>query len=111
VAVPLSSYTAACTPQSGSTRPAATLLRQLSLAFSPCYAGSRNSGSLLSDRNRDSSPCAGSKIKYEIDKRTGLLMVDRVLYSSTVYPHNYGTSLRVARLRGLRHGSMCSAIP
>lgn len=32
----------------------------------------------------------GSKIKYEIDKDTGLLFVDRVLYSSTVYPHNYG---------------------
>ena len=33
---------------------------------------------------------AGSKVKYEIDKDTGMLFVDRVLYSSTVYPHDYG---------------------
>lgn len=32
----------------------------------------------------------GSKVKYELDKKTGLLLVDRVLYSSVVYPHNYG---------------------
>jgi inorganic pyrophosphatase len=32
----------------------------------------------------------GSKIKYEIDKRTGMLMLDRVLYSSVHYPANYG---------------------
>ena len=32
----------------------------------------------------------GSKVKYELDKKTGLIKVDRVLYSSTVYPHNYG---------------------
>jgi inorganic pyrophosphatase len=32
----------------------------------------------------------GSKCKYELDKRTGLLMLDRVLYSSVVYPANYG---------------------
>ncbi|BBL79473.1 inorganic pyrophosphatase [Rubrobacter xylanophilus] len=32
----------------------------------------------------------GSKVKYELDKRTGLLRVDRVLYSSVVYPANYG---------------------
>jgi inorganic pyrophosphatase len=31
-----------------------------------------------------------SKIKYELDKETGLIMVDRVLYSSVVYPANYG---------------------
>ena len=29
-------------------------------------------------------------LKYEIDKRTGLLMLDRVLYSSVHYPANYG---------------------
>lgn len=33
---------------------------------------------------------AGSKIKYEIDKDTGLLKVDRILYSSVHYPCNYG---------------------
>jgi inorganic pyrophosphatase len=32
----------------------------------------------------------GSKLKYEIDKHTGLLMLDRVLYSSVHYPCNYG---------------------
>ncbi|KAJ6227492.1 soluble inorganic pyrophosphatase 2 [Anaeramoeba flamelloides] len=32
----------------------------------------------------------GSKLKYELDKKTGLLKVDRILYSSVVYPHNYG---------------------
>jgi hypothetical protein len=32
----------------------------------------------------------GSKVKYELDKKTGMLYVDRVLYSSVVYPHNYG---------------------
>src|SRR4249919_2902447 len=33
---------------------------------------------------------AGSKLKYEIDKRTGLLMLDRVLHSAVHYPANYG---------------------
>ena len=32
----------------------------------------------------------GSKAKYELDKQTGLLRLDRVLYTSTVYPANYG---------------------
>ena len=32
----------------------------------------------------------GSKVKYELDKETGLLRVDRVLYSSVIYPANYG---------------------
>ena len=32
----------------------------------------------------------GSKLKYEIDKATGLLRLDRVLYSSVHYPANYG---------------------
>jgi len=32
----------------------------------------------------------GSRLKYEIDKRTGLLMLDRVLYSAVHYPANYG---------------------
>ncbi|KAG5094577.1 hypothetical protein JHK84_050165 [Glycine max] len=32
----------------------------------------------------------GSKVKYELDKKTGLIKVDRVLYSSFVYPYNYG---------------------
>ena len=32
----------------------------------------------------------GCKVKYELDKETGLLRVDRVLYSSVMYPANYG---------------------
>lgn len=32
----------------------------------------------------------GSKKKYELDKETGLLMLDRILYTSTHYPANYG---------------------
>jgi inorganic pyrophosphatase len=32
----------------------------------------------------------GSKVKYELDKPTGLLWVDRVLYSAVHYPANYG---------------------
>jgi inorganic pyrophosphatase len=32
----------------------------------------------------------GSKVKYELDKASGHLRVDRVLYSSVVYPANYG---------------------
>lgn len=31
-----------------------------------------------------------SKQKYEMDKKTGLLMLDRILYTSTHYPANYG---------------------
>ena len=33
---------------------------------------------------------AGSKNKYELDKRTGILRVDRVLFSAMHYPANYG---------------------
>ncbi|MBQ9779232.1 MAG: inorganic diphosphatase [Clostridia bacterium] len=32
----------------------------------------------------------GSRCKYELDKYTGLLRLDRVLYTSTHYPANYG---------------------
>ena len=32
----------------------------------------------------------GSKSKYELDKETGVLKLDRVLYTSTVYPASYG---------------------
>lgn len=32
----------------------------------------------------------GSKAKYELDKDTGMLKLDRVLYSSVNYPANYG---------------------
>ncbi len=32
----------------------------------------------------------GSKNKYEMDKETGALRLDRILYTSTHYPANYG---------------------
>ena len=32
----------------------------------------------------------GSKKKYELDKQTGLIVLDRILYTSTHYPANYG---------------------
>jgi len=32
----------------------------------------------------------GSRLKYEVDKPTGLLRLDRVLYSAVHYPANYG---------------------
>jgi inorganic pyrophosphatase len=32
----------------------------------------------------------GSSVKYELDKETGLLKVDRILYSAVFYPANYG---------------------
>lgn len=32
----------------------------------------------------------GSRCKYELDKETGLLRLDRVLYSAMYYPANYG---------------------
>jgi inorganic pyrophosphatase len=33
---------------------------------------------------------ARSNVKYELDKKTGLLKLDRVLYSAVHYPVNYG---------------------
>ena len=32
----------------------------------------------------------GSKVKYDLDKDTGLLKVDRILFSAVHYPANYG---------------------
>ena len=32
----------------------------------------------------------GGRNKYELDKETGLIILDRVLYTSTHYPMNYG---------------------
>jgi len=49
----------------------------------------------LSDRIERHFHCVieipkGSKIKYELDKKTGLLWLDRVLHSAVHYPANYG---------------------
>lgn len=32
----------------------------------------------------------GSKKKYELDKETGMIILDRILYTATHYPANYG---------------------
>ncbi len=32
----------------------------------------------------------GGKVKYELDKETGFMAVDRILFTSTHYPANYG---------------------
>lgn len=32
----------------------------------------------------------GSKAKYELDKKSGLIIMDRILFSSVQYPANYG---------------------
>ena len=32
----------------------------------------------------------GSSVKYELDKSSGLIKLDRVLYSAVYYPANYG---------------------
>ena len=32
----------------------------------------------------------GSNIKYELDKASGLIKIDRILYSAVHYPANYG---------------------
>ena len=36
----------------------------------------------------------GGRNKYELDKETGMIILDRVLYTSTHYPANYGFSPR-----------------
>src|ERR1700721_2642625 len=32
----------------------------------------------------------GSSVKYELDKTSGIIRMDRVLYSAVIYPANYG---------------------
>src|SRR5205809_5795777 len=32
----------------------------------------------------------GSSVKYELDKKTGMLRLDRILYSAVYYPASYG---------------------
>jgi inorganic pyrophosphatase len=42
----------------------------------------------------------GSRAKYEIDKESGLLFLDRVLFSSVQYPVNYGFFPRTLQADG-----------
>ena len=44
----------------------------------------------------------GSKKKYELDKQTGLIVLDRILYTSTHYPANYGLSRAPSRTTATR---------
>ncbi|HBU22977.1 MAG TPA: inorganic pyrophosphatase [Chlorobaculum sp.] len=56
-----------------------------------------------------------SKTKYELDKKTGMLRLDRVLFSSVLYPENYGF---IPKTLGEDHDpldivviSQCSIVP
>ena len=50
----------------------------------------------------------GGKAKYEMDKETGLLRLDRVLYTSTHYPANYGFIPGPMQTTAIRWTSWCS---
>ena len=54
----------------------------------------------------------GSKMKYELDKETGYLILDRVLFTSTHYPANYGLIPRTLAADGdhleFRYCSKCN---
>jgi len=66
-------------------------------------------------------PIGGEPIKYEMDKKSGALVVDRFLYTSMRYPGNYGfiphtlsgdgdpCDVIVANTRALMPGSVISA--
>ena len=50
----------------------------------------------------------GSKKKYELDKYTGMIILDRILHTSTHYPASYGFIPRTAMTR-TRWMCWCSA--
>ena len=50
----------------------------------------------------------GCKAKYELDKETGLLKLDRVLYTSTVYPANACRGRRSSGRFGFMRGGNLS---
>ena len=39
----------------------------------------------------------GGKLKYELDKETGMLMLDRILYTSTHYPATFNRQIHKAQ--------------
>ena len=47
-----------------------------------------------------------SNIKYELDKVSGMIRMDRVLYFAVFYPANYGSFYR--RSQKIMTRSMCS---
>jgi hypothetical protein len=52
----------------------------------------------------------GSSNKYELDKKSGLLRLDRVLYSAVYYPANYASSRRHSPKTETRSTSSCSEL-
>ncbi|WP_430913308.1 inorganic diphosphatase [Methylobacterium sp. sgz302541] len=68
-------------------------------------------------------PLGGEPIKYEMDKESGALVVDRFLYTSMVYPGNYGfiphtlsgdgdpCDVLVANTRAIAPGAVMSVRP
>lgn len=50
----------------------------------------------------------GGRLKYELDKPTGMLMLDRVLFSAVHYPANYGLILQTYYLDPLDIIVICS---
>jgi inorganic pyrophosphatase len=68
-------------------------------------------------------PIGGEPIKYELDKRSGVLVVDRFLYTSMRYPGNYGfiphtlssdgdpCDVLVVNTRAITPGAMMSVRP
>ena len=58
--------------------------------FSPWHNVEPGSGMLPTVFNAIVEIPLGSSNKYELDKPTGLLKLDRVLHSAVYYPANYG---------------------
>jgi inorganic pyrophosphatase len=68
-------------------------------------------------------PIGGEPIKYELDKKSGILVVDRFLYTSMRYPGNYGfiphtlsedgdpCDVLVVNTRAINPGAMLSVRP
>jgi inorganic pyrophosphatase len=68
-------------------------------------------------------PIGGEPIKYEVDKKSGVLVVDRFLYTSMRYPGNYGfiphtlsadgdpCDVLVVNTRAITPGAMMSVRP
>ena len=55
---------------------------------------------------------AKSRNKYELDKRTGLLKLDRVLYSAVHYPGDYGADAAAgARIAAKAHNLIFKDVP
>ena len=56
-------------------------------------------------------PLGGNPVKYELDKASGAMYVDRFLYTAMFYPGNYGFIRIPWRRTAIRWTSSCSARP